>query len=235
MPQDLRTGPLTFAGVVICQAQLPVAADTVDALGTFYADWGLSGLSLPAGSGEIVFVPAATGRPFHHFALLVPGDRFEAARDWVSARAPLRSEAGSSETTFVFDDWDALACYVVDPAGNIVELIAHAELCRSGRTGRFQFSEVCAISEVGLVVDDRSAALSELDASGISLWAGSSGPGGLSFVGSKGRTLILVAPARGWLPTGAPAERCDASVVVTRGGSSDVTVSVADGLLTVSS
>lgn len=222
-----------MSDVVIRRAELPVAAGSVDALQAFYSDWGASGLSLPAGAGEIVFVPAAVGRPFHHFAFLVPGDRFEAARDWVSARAALRSEAGSSETTFVFDDWDALACYVVDPAGNIVELIAHAELCRSGRSGCFQFSEVCAISEVGLVVDDRSAALSELGTRGISLWAGSSGPGGLSFVGSKGHTLILVAPGRGWLPTGAPAERCAASVEVARGGASEVTVSVAGGALTV--
>lgn len=222
---------LAFAGMdelVIRRAELPVDVGSVEALRAFYADWGLSGLTLPAGSGEIVFVPVESGRPFHHFALLVPGDRFSEARSWVAARAPL---AGSSETTFEFDDWDALACYVVDPAGNIVELIAHAELCRSGRSGPFAFSEVCAISEVGLVVDDRSVALAGLASCGISLWAGSSGPDGLSFVGRKGHTLILVAPGRGWLPTGAPAQRCSASVVVARGDAS-VTVSVLDGTLT---
>jgi hypothetical protein len=222
---------LTDAALVIGRAELPVAAGAVDAVRAFYADWGGSGLSLPAGSGEIVFVPAAHGRPFHHFALLVPGDRFEAARSWLSARAPLLGDAHTSETTFEFDDWDALACYIADPAGNIVELIAHAELCRSGQTGPFDVAEICAISEVGLVVDDRGAALGALAEQGIALWSGSSGPGGLSFVGRKGHTLILVAPGRGWLPTGVPAQRCAASVLVARDGAV-VTVSVADGALT---
>jgi hypothetical protein len=223
--------PVTDAALVIRRAELPVAADAVAALRAFYAGWGAAGLSLPAGSGEIVFVPAASGQPFHHFALLVPGDRFEAARSWLSARAPLLGDAGKSETTFDFSDWDALACYVADPAGNIVELIAHAELCRSGRTGPFQCSEVCAISEVGLVVDERTEALERLAGQGISLWSGSAGPGGLSFVGRKGHTLILVAPGRGWLPTGAPARRCAATVLVERGDRA-VSVSVADGSLT---
>jgi hypothetical protein len=219
-------------GVVIRRAELPVAAGEMQALRAFYEGWGSlgdGGCSLAAGSGQVAFVPAE-GRPFHHFALLVPGDRFEAARSWLAARAPLLAEPGSAETTFRFEDWDALACYVVDPAGNIVELIAHAELCRSGRGGPFDPGELCAISEVGLVVDDRSAVLGGLEARGISLWSGSSGPGGLSFVGRKGHTLILVAPGRGWLPTGVAAQRCAASVVVAVGDTS-VAVSVAEGSL----
>jgi len=226
---------MTGADFVIRRAELPVAAGHIEALRAFYDGWGAlgdwsGGVSLPAGSGEIAFVPASE-RPFHHFALLVPGDRFEAARSWVAARAPLLAEPGSSETTFVFDDWDALACYVADPAGNIVELIAHAELCRSGRSGPFHPSEVCAVSEVGLVVDDRLPALDALAERGIDLWSGWEGPGGLSFVGRKGYTLILVAPGRGWLPTGTPAERGAASVLVSVDGG-EVPVSAAAGLLT---
>lgn len=30
-------------------------------------------------------------------------------------------------TLFDFNNWDALACYCLDPAGNILELIAHLE------------------------------------------------------------------------------------------------------------
>ena len=63
--------------------------------------------------------------PFHHFALLVPGDRFDAARAWLGERVePLARDDG--ETVFPFDFWDARAAYFHDPAGNIVELIAHA-------------------------------------------------------------------------------------------------------------
>src|SRR5262249_38224196 len=146
------------ADFIIRRAELPVASEEIEAMRAFYARWGAlgdwsGGVSLPAGSGEIAFVPAP-GRPFHHFALLVPGDRFEAARSWVTAQAPLLADPDSGETTFDFDDWDAFACYVADPAGNIVELIAHAELGRAGRSGPFDPGEFCAISEMGLVVDD---------------------------------------------------------------------------------
>ena len=44
----------------------------------FYADW----------PGQLVFTPAG-GEPFYHFAFLVPGDRFDAARAWAARRAEL--------------------------------------------------------------------------------------------------------------------------------------------------
>ena len=220
---------------MIRRAVLPVSVRAVPALRDFYREWGElveeagGGFSVGFGSGRVAFLPVP-GRPFHHFALLVPGDRFVAAREWLTARAPLAAEPGSSETTFDFDDWNALAVYVTDPAGNIVELIGHAELSRSGRTGPFDpgSGELCAISEVGLVVEDRSAALASLAERGIELWSGSAGPDGLSFVGRKGHTLILVSPGRGWLPTGAPAVASPARVEVGVGGG-EVAVTVAAG------
>jgi hypothetical protein len=214
--------------LVIRRAQLPVAAETVEALRAFYADWGADGLTLSTGPGEIEFVPA-DGRPFHHFALLVPGGRFEAAREWVAGLTPLLAEPGSTETTFDFDDWDALACYVEDPAGNIVELIAHAELCPSDRSGPFDPGELCGISEMGLVVHDRLAARATLAASGLVEWSAWGGPDPLSFIGRKGHTLILASPPRGWLPTWVPAVACPASVEI-----GEISVAVRDGVLTAS-
>jgi catechol 2,3-dioxygenase-like lactoylglutathione lyase family enzyme len=223
--------------LVIQRAVLPVSARAVPALRDFYRGWGEvveeagGGFSLGFGSGRVAFLPVP-GRPFHHFALLVPGDRFVAARTWLASRAPLAAEPGSSETTFDFDDWNALAVYVIDPAGNIVELIGHAELSRSGRTGPFDPGELAGISEVGLVVEDRAAALAKLAERGIELWAGSAGPDGLSFVGRKAHTLILVSPGRGWLPTGAPAVASPARVEIGVGGD-EVAVTVAAGAVRV--
>lgn len=51
-------------------------------------------------------------RRFYHSAVLVPGDRFDAALTWLRERVDLGF-------------WDARACYCHDPAGNIVEPIAH--------------------------------------------------------------------------------------------------------------
>ena len=140
------------------------------------------------------------GGAFYHFALLVPGDRFDAALAWAQGRVEVLGDV------FDFDNWDALAFYFHDPAGNIVELIAHHGLEENGRDGPFAADELVGFSELGLV-GDRGALLADLEERGLELWSGSiDEPDALAFVGEKGRTLILARPGRGWLPTGRPAE-----------------------------
>jgi len=162
---------------------------------------------IPVGADvlELVAVGDATD-PFHHFALLVPGDRFDAARAWLGERAETLARDGG-ETVFPFDFWDAQAVYFHDPAGNIVELIA---------TGDFSAAELAGLSEVGIVVDDTAAAVAALERElGLELWSGSAEQ--LAFVGAKAHTLILAPPGRGWLPTGRPAEAHAATVTLTGG------------------
>jgi hypothetical protein len=139
----------------------------------------------------------ADGDPFYHFALLLPGDRFDAAHAWAEERFELLGGV------FDFENWDARAVYFLDPAGNIVELIAHRGLEENGRDGEFGPEEIVGFSELGLV-GDRAERLSTLI---VPLWAGTiDDPDSLAFVGEKGRTLILAEEGRGWLPTGRPAE-----------------------------
>ena len=143
---------------------------------------------------------AAEGEPFYHFALLVPGDRFDAALAWAQERVELLGGV------FDFDNWDALAVYFHDPAGNIVELIAHHGLEENGRDGPFDAEELVGFSELGIVGDKRRE-LELLERRGLQLWDGTiEEPDRLAFVGEKGRTVILASPGRGWLPTGRPAE-----------------------------
>jgi len=140
---------------------------------------------------------AGEGEPFYHFALLVPGDRFDAAHAWAQERFELLGGV------FDFENWDARAVYFLDPAGNIVELIAHRGLEENGREGEFGAGEIVGFSELGLV-GNRADRLRTLD---LPLWSGTiDDPDRLAFVGEKGRTLILVEEGRGWLPTGRPAE-----------------------------
>ena len=140
---------------------------------------------------------AGEGEPFYHFALLLPGDRFDAAHAWADERFELLGGV------FAFENWDARAVYFLDPAGNIVELIAHRGLEENSRTGEFGPEEIVGFSELGLV-GNRAERLSTL---GLPLWAGTmDDPDRLAFVGEKGRTLILAEEGRGWLPTGRPAE-----------------------------
>ncbi|HET8752685.1 MAG TPA: hypothetical protein VFM43_09220 [Gaiellaceae bacterium] len=160
------------------------------------------------------------GGAFYHFALLVPGDRFDAALAWAAERVELLGDV------FDFDNWDARAVYFHDPAGNIVELIALEGIEENGRAGDFAAEELAGLSELG-IVGDPPELLQRLETIGLELWDGEvEGESRLGFVGEKGRTLILAPPGRGWLPTGRPAEAhpLAATVAGLRGSDAFVTV-----------
>ena len=134
---------------------------------------------------------------------------------------------------FRFDAWDADACYVHDPAGNIVELIAHHGVAEALGRGAFHAGELAGISEAGLVVTDPPAAAGTLAAVGLELWSGGvEGEDALAFIGRQAHTLILCAPGRPWLPTHRPAECHPVTATVAAGGGETVTVRVARGELT---
>ena len=159
----------------------------------------LDGDAIRIGETLLRFEPA-DGAPFYHFALLVPGDRFDAALAWVPEHVEVLGDV------FESDDWNSRAVYFDDPAGNIVELIAHHGLEENGRGGDFAAEEIVGFSELGLV-GDKPELLRRLEGLGLELWDGTLEPSGLlGFVGEKGRTFILAPPGRGWMPTGRPAE-----------------------------
>jgi hypothetical protein len=183
--------------------RLPLVAD-------FYGErLGLEhdGAAFEVGETTLEFM-GADGEPFYHFALLVPGDRFDAALAWARERVELLSWPDSDEVVFDFDFWDARACYFLDPAGNIVELVAHRGTAPNGQRGDFNGRELVGLSELGLVGDQPTMAERLHAELGLEVWDGSvDEPRGLAFVGEKARTLILAPPGRGWMPTGRPAER----------------------------
>jgi catechol 2,3-dioxygenase-like lactoylglutathione lyase family enzyme len=159
----------------------------------------LDGEAIVVGETRLRFA-GEEGGAFYHFALLVPGDRFDAALAWARERVELLGDV------FDFANWDAKAVYFHDPAGSIVELIAHHGLEDNGRSGSFAAGELVGFSELG-IVGDRKLLLAELESMGLQLWDGTvEEPDRLAFVGDKGRTFILAPPGRGWLPTGRPAE-----------------------------
>jgi catechol-2,3-dioxygenase len=175
-----------------------------------------------AGTAELTFTAAQDGsEPFYHFAFLVPGDAFERAHAWLGERAELLPAAGG-DTVFDFGFWDALGCYVHDPAGNIVELIAHRGIGDGARPA----GEILGVSEIGLVTPHPAATVAELERGlGLELWSGEVGDTeGLGFVGSKAHTLIVAGAGRGWLPTGARA--APHPVEVTMEGTADRTAAL---------
>jgi hypothetical protein len=170
-------------------------------------------LSIGVGETTVEFV-AASDEPFYHFALLVPGNRFDEALGWARAKTELLPDRESADVVFDFDAWSAQACYFHDPAGNVVELIAHRGVDETDARGEFAASELVGFSELGLVGDPRAMAESLAQRLGLELWDGTLDvPGALAFVGERARTLILAPEGRGWLPTGRPSRRHDVEVV----------------------
>jgi len=168
-------------------------------------DMGETSLGLRAGAGE----------PFYHVAFLVPGDRFEAALTWAGERVDILPDEDTGEAVFDFTNWDAKALYFHDPAGNILELIAHRGMGEAGASGAFAAEELIGISEVGLVGDPPSLAEALERELALEVWSGTvAEEGSLAFVGEKARTLILCRAGRPWLPTGRPAEAHPVEVVL---------------------
>jgi hypothetical protein len=196
-----------------------------DRLGLQAAEVADDALRFRIGGRTLAFAPASgSGEPFYHFALLVPGDRFEDASRWMDDRLQLLPNPESGDTLFPFPAWDALASYCLDPAGNIVEFIAHRGVAENDVRGPFRPRELAGFSEVGLVVDEkREVAHALAMEAGLYVWDGElDDPRRLVFAGERARTLILCPVGRGWLPTDRPAEMHPVEVVVqgARGGES---------------
>jgi catechol 2,3-dioxygenase-like lactoylglutathione lyase family enzyme len=149
--------------------------------------------------------PADGSAPFYHFAFLAPGNRFAEAKRWLSGAGSLLT-GSNGQTTFEFEAWDAKASYVLDPAGNILEIIAHRGVANSDATGAFDAGELRGLSELGLVTVAPPEAVDALQQAGLPLWSGTADAGRIAFCGAKSQTLIVCSPGRGWLPTDRPAE-----------------------------
>jgi catechol 2,3-dioxygenase-like lactoylglutathione lyase family enzyme len=217
----------------LLKAHLAAAKATGAVLLRFYGDQ--LGFPVLADEGQLGFGVGGTRlefsrlseeAPFYHFAFRVPRNRFAAAREWLAGHADLLPEPGLKETTFQFPNWNAEACYVHDPGGNIVELIAHRGLPdESPNSGPFEATELLGVCEVGLVGHDLPAMARALERLGVRLWDGTlEVPGRLAFMGASDGTLILAPPGRGWMPTGRAAEPWAVEVEVVGIRNAEVTL-----------
>jgi hypothetical protein len=192
------------------EVRLGAPAHLLSELRDFYA-------RLDTGETKLEFT-AVEGEPFYHFAFLVPPDRFDAVLAATPSPLPDRE---TGEVVFDFDFWDARAFYFHDPAGSIVEIVAHQGIDAHG------------LSELGLVGDPNELAPPLLEL-GLELWDGTlDEPGRLAFIGERGRTLILSPESRGWLPTGRPAEPHPVEAVIS--GPPPGRVELAGGLYVIES
>lgn len=141
---------------------------------------------------------ASTGDGVDHLAILVPGDAYEAARDWIGTRAPLLPGPSGIDVAGPAG-WESLSVYFDGPAvdgqgGVVLELIAHAGH-RDATAGRP--AELLGVCEVGVAVPDVEGAIV---ASGLPVFADTASPD-FAAVGDRDGRIILASPGRTWFPT----------------------------------
>lgn len=136
----------------------------------------------------------------YHFAINIPANRFNEAKQWLKDRVPLLTEDGEDE--IYFEGIDASSVYFYDPDENVVELIARHTVNPTRETTRFTEADFLGIAEMSVTVDDPEAVAHELSL--IDVRRRDGGPiqaAHLNFLGEpNGATfLLLVPPGRPWL------------------------------------
>ena len=127
--------------------------------------------TVEAGESTITFVTSedtVAGRaPFYHFAFNIPENKIVKALEWQKARTPMlaipeRNRAeGFPPEVVDYRHWNAHSVFFLDPAGNVVEYIARHDL-KNGDASPFSWADFLYVSEIGLVVDDVTAAADAL-------------------------------------------------------------------------
>lgn len=112
-------------------------------------------ISIIAGDSELIFAASdRSDNPFYHFAFNIPSNKFEEAFQWLQNRTELLWLHDYKSYIADFVNWHAKSVYFLDPAGNILELIARFDL--NDTAGElFSSKQLRNISEIGLVFPDK--------------------------------------------------------------------------------
>jgi catechol 2,3-dioxygenase-like lactoylglutathione lyase family enzyme len=168
--------------------------------------------------------------PRHHFAINVPAGSIERAAAWVAERHELLAFHGYEDeeegATIVHADRGTPAVYFLDPAGNVVELIANVRLGGAdSEKAAFGAADLLDIAEVGIAAGDPAAtcgALCDFLGEGV-LWGGS--PGWVLSAIGDARSVVIVAPLdRGWIPVELPARPAPTEIVVLADDPAELTL-----------
>ena len=124
--------------------ELPVTDDS-DAHFTIHA--GLSKLIFEKTEDPLSY-------PNYHFAFNIPSNRIQEAHDWLKERTELLWIEDYKSDIADFTNWNAKSVYFFDPAGNIAELIARADL-NDIINEPFSSKHIRNVSEIGLVFPEK--------------------------------------------------------------------------------
>lgn len=91
--------------------------------------------------------------PNYHFAFNIPSNQIQEAHDWLKERTERLWIEEYKSYIADFTNWNAKSVYFLDPAGNIAELIARADL-NDIIDEPFSSKHIRNVSEVGIVFPD---------------------------------------------------------------------------------
>lgn len=182
--------------------RLTLAASDLERQAEFYGER----LGLPVDVGEdaievrlrdstIRFERAEPGLDArYHFAINIPAGAIDEALECLRERHEVLTFDGDPVRTDVGEG----CVYFLDPAGNVVELIASPRICSDGPFGASLLIEVAEIGIATADIEATCAALREFFGEG-TLWGG--GPESLLTAVGDSHAVVIVAPiGRGWIP-----------------------------------
>lgn len=171
---------------------------------------GDEAFTVRAGATRLTFLADPAGAPTYHFAFNIPRNLLPAAKAWLGGRAELLTRDGEDEFASS-PDWNARMVYFLDPAGNILELIARQNLANDAPVtapgaasdsppGPFGPEHVLNVSEIGVPTDDVPATVARLRAEyGLAPFGDQSDS--FAPVGDEEGLFIVVRRGRHWFPT----------------------------------
>ena len=108
--------------------------------------------TIHTGGSKLIFEKTVDplSHPGYHFAFNIPSNQINEAHDWLKERAELLWIEEYKSYIADFTNWNAKSVYFPDPAGNIAELIARADL-KDFINEPFSSKHFRNVSEIGLV------------------------------------------------------------------------------------
>lgn len=123
-------------------------------MNTFFEDE--KSIVVTAGKSILIFEETGVdANPFYHFAFNIPANKFEEAFEWVKQKVELLWLDDYKSYIADFVNWHAKSFYFLDPAGNILELIARFDL-NDIADEKFSSVHIRNVSEIGLVFPVKS-------------------------------------------------------------------------------
>ena len=164
-------------------------------------------ITIKIGSTELVFQQAPAAEPFYHFAINIPANKIEEAKNWLNDRVELIWIEQYKGDIADFVNWHAKSLYFYDPAGNILELIARFDL-NNETDEQFSSAQMLSISEVGFVFNEdelNKRTESLLQRYDLSYFDKQPPLPQFRAVGDDEGLFIIVPNYRNWFPTSKPA------------------------------